>query len=84
MCELENCSHVSCVKGKQCQMIDGAPKCVCKTDCSDIKYHGPVCVHHEEKGIVTYPSICAMKKDSCMNRRVITVMYHGACKGMLR
>ncbi|RDD45762.1 Follistatin [Trichoplax sp. H2] len=75
----QNCSKVTCETGQQCQMINGAPKCVCKPDCSDIKYHGPVCAHHEEKGFVTYPNICAMRRDSCTNRREITILYHGIC-----
>ena len=68
------CSKAGCEADEECQVDEkGMPQCLCPGPCPPI--HRPVCGSDQR----TYSSVCELLRESCLQKRNITLLYEGAC-----
>ncbi len=70
------CQDKECPFGAECMVTpDGATaKCVCSQECEEVEYN-PVCGSDG----VDYANECEMRRVSCLQRRVLKLIYKGVC-----
>lgn len=71
---LHPCSKAGCNWDEECQVDEtGMPQCLCPGPCPPI--HRPVCGSDQR----TYSSTCDLLRESCLQKRNITLIYEGIC-----
>lgn len=81
-CFVDPCSGMSCGVNSRASCTLTKTKmarCVCIPDCKDA-FRGQVCSTDQR----TYSNECALRTDSCQNKRKVEVDYYSKCKSKLK
>lgn len=65
------CQKVNCKNGAQCE----GGRCVCPSSCPDPIYE-PICANDGN----TYPNLCEMRKNACLNDKDLRSLFYGQCE----
>ena len=71
---VQPCSATQCADDEQCQVDEtGRAQCLCPGPCPPV--HRPVCGSDRR----TYSSACQLQRESCLQKRNLSLHYEGVC-----
>ena len=68
------CDSLTCGPGEECHVDrQGNARCNCPPPCEEVLR--PVCGND----LVTYDNICELRRQSCLGKKTVSVMFYGEC-----
>lgn len=73
----ETCKDIKCLRGKQCRLKKGVPKCVCIIKCTQRQRKSRKICGSDGK---TYNNECQLRRRNCKRETSVSMAYRGVCR----